>query len=46
MTNVGYQVKRANDPRLGLMHTTSVFEVGLRYVSRVSWFESESRDSC
>jgi len=37
------KMERGNEPRLGLMH--SVFEVGLKYASRVSWFESESRDS-
>ena len=34
------EIKRANEPQLGLVH--SVFEM----VVRVSWFESKSRDSC
>jgi len=34
-------MKRANEPRLKLVH--SVFEVDLKHVGRVSWFESESR---
>jgi len=36
--------RAANEPRLELVCT--VFEVGLRYVNRVSWFKSESRELC
>jgi len=41
---IQYKMKRTNEPRLGLKH--NVFAVGFTYTGKVSWFESESRDSC